>query len=310
MSKNILNKTILLAGAAAVMCADASAQENDTPFNVSVSAGYEFDSNLTVDAIDSTSNVGDEAFVFDATLGLDLIDTDEVGFSVGYDFYQSAHNDLDEFDMAIHGFNADGRYSLDRVDLGGTFMYNTIKLGGENFMDMVTVQPNIGYLTGNNKVYLLGAYEYQKQTFKQFALRGRDAKRHSVSGKAIFILGGGSTATAGYEWTDHNTSDPGYAYTGHGIDLGLKVPVDFGSRETTLRGDYRFQDRSYGIASRRYNPGANRDDKRHSFSVSWQVPITNGFFAEAEYEYINSISNYEVVDYNESITTLKIGWEF
>ena len=104
MSKNILYKTLLMAGAAATLGTGASAQETDNPFSLSVSAGYEFDSNLTVDAIDTTSNVGDEAFVFDATAGLELINTDEVGLSLGYDFYQSAHNDLDEFDMAIHGF--------------------------------------------------------------------------------------------------------------------------------------------------------------------------------------------------------------
>lgn len=301
-----------MASAAGLYCGEASAQQNDedSPFNLSVSAGYEFDSNLTVDAIDTSSNVGDQALVFDAAAGFELINTDEYGFSIGYDFYQSAHNDLEEFDMSIHGFSADGRISLDRIDLGTTIMYNTIGLGGESFMDMVTIRPNIGYLTGNNKVYLLGAYEYQKQDFEQILLIGRDATRHSVSGKAIFILGGGNTATAGYEWTDHNTNDPGYAYTGHGIDLSIKVPIDTGSRETTLRGGYRFQDRGYGLASRRYNAGTTRDDKRHTFSVSWQVPIVNGFFAEAEFEYINSISNYAPVDYNESITTLKIGWEF
>lgn len=307
---NKLTKILSISVAASAIAMSANAQDENNPLSLSVSAGYEYDSNLTVDAIDSNSDVGDSAFTFDVSANYDVIDEDDVGFSAGYNFFQTAHKEFDEFDMAIHGFNLDGRYTIDRIDLGATYMFNTIKLGGDAFLKMHTVRPNIGYLLDNNKVYLIGSYEYQKHEFEAFSLQGRDAKRHSIGAKSIFLLGDGRTATASYNWTDHNTSDPGYTYTGHTLDFGLKFPMDMFDRETTFRTGYRLQTKNYHIESRRYTGGVTRSDKRHTISASWEVPIVNGFFAKAEVEYIASNSNYVAVDYNETISTFSIGWEF
>jgi hypothetical protein len=306
---NKCSKGLVFSVAACALSMTSNAQE-DSPLSVSVSAGYEYDSNLTVDAIDSSSDAGDSSLVFDGSVNFDVFDTEEGGFSAGYNYFQTVHNEFDEFDMAIHGFNLDGRYTIDRIDLGTTYMFNTIKLGGEAFMNMHTMRPNIGYLMDNNKVYLIGSYEYQKQDFDAFSLRGRDAKRHSIGAKSIFLLGDGRTATASYDWTDHNTSDLGYSYTGHKIDFGLKLPIDMFDRETIFRTGYKFQTKDYQIASRRYTDGETRVDKRHTISASWQVPIVSGFYAKAEIEYIASNSNYSVVDYNETISTFSVGWEY
>ncbi|MDG1707340.1 MAG: hypothetical protein P8H03_01190 [Emcibacteraceae bacterium] len=307
---NKLTQGLLVSVAACSIATTANAQEENNPISLSASVGYEYDSNLTVDAIDSNSEAGDSAITFDATANYDFVDSDDVGFSAGYNFYQTAHNEYDEFDMAIHGFNLDGRYTLDRIDLGTTYMFNTIRLGGEAFMNMHTVRPNIGYLMDNNKVYLIGSYEYQKHDFDSVGLQGRDATRHSVGAKSIFLLGGGNTATASYDWTDHNTHDPGYAYTGHTIDFALKLPVEMFDRETIFRTSYKFQSKDYQFASRRYTGGETRSDKRHTVSASWQVPIVMGIYGKAEIEYIGSNSNYTAVDYKETISTFSVGWEF
>ncbi len=295
-----------------VMCGGVSvaqAQTNDSPFSFSANAGYEFDSNLTVDSIDSTSNVGDQALIFDASLNYDFVNNDKVSFSAGYDYYQSIHNDLDEFDMIIHGFNADSRYSIDRIDLGLAYLFNTIGLGGDSFLDMHTVRPSVGYLTGANNVYLLGAYEYQKQTFKLASLMSRNASRNSGSIKAIILLGEGRTFTAGYTYSLHDTADDAYRYNGHTVDFSVKLPLDIIDRETIVRMGYRLQSRGYDVASLTIDT-VIRSDKRHTLSVSWEVPFGNGFNGKLSNEYIASNSTFEPVDYNENITTINVGWEF
>lgn len=310
MSMNRFIKYTLLASIGLFSAQTLFAQEDDKPLRLSVGAGFENDSNLTVDSIDSNSNVGDTAFVFDASAGYDFLDTDDFGLSAGYDFYQSVHSELDQFDMAIHGFNIDGRYTVGRFDLGNTYMFSNIRLGGDAFMDMHMVRPNVGYLLDNNLVYLIGAYEYQKQNFKSDALVGRDANRHTFSGKSIFLLGEGRTATAGYEWTDHNSLDPGFSFNGHTLDFSLKLPFEIVDREATFRTGYRFQSRNFLEASQSYNNGLTRVDKRHNVSASIEVPIVNNFFGKAEIEYIRSDSNFEVVDFGETITTVSVGWEY
>ena len=285
------------------------AQEEDSPFSASVSAGLEYDSNITVDSIDSTSNVGDNAFVFDGSLGFDVVDNDDTNFSVGYDFYQSLHDDVDEFDLQIHGFNADVRRSIDRIDLGATYLFNTIKLGDESFLDMHTIRPSVGYLLSNNKVYLTGAYEYQDQSFKQVNLMGRDAIKHSGSLKALFLLGDGRTINTGYTYSRHNALNDGFSYDGQRLEASLKLPFDVANREVTFRGSYRYTIRNYDAESLQFDTEI-REDRRHNLRTSLEIPLFSGFFTKVEYEYIDSNSTLASVDYTENITTVSVGWEF
>ena len=287
----------------------AFAAEEGEPLSLSVNAGFESDSNITVDAIDTTSNVGDEAFVFDGSADYKFVDDKQYGFSAGYNFYMNRHQDLDAFDMTLHGINLDGRYTVSDVDLGLAYSFNAVRLGGNSFLDMNTIRPNIGYLTAGNKVYLLGSYEYQKQKFKQTALIGRNATRNSGSIKAIYLMGKGRTITGGYTYLDHKTDQLAYAYTGHVIEISTKLPVDFMQRETTVRAGYKLQSRDYDDASLLYDTVV-RSDTRHTLSASWQVPIKNGFSAKGEFEHIKSNSTYAPVDYSENIWTLTIGWEY
>ncbi len=303
------HKVMLIAPMIVFGGAEIQAKEKNTPLSLSAGAGFEIDSNLTVDAIDTNSNIGDEAFIFDATAGFDFVDNEKTRLSAGYDFYYSAHGELETFDMVIHGVNVDGGYTVGRTDFGLTLMYNDISLGGDDFLGLTTVRPNIGYLLESNKVYLIGSYEYQKQDFDQVALMARDSKRHSFSVKSIFILGGGRTVTTGYEFSNQDAMDQGFSYNGHLFDVSLKLPIDIFNRETIVRSEYRFQSRGYDDASLNYNPEV-RDDKRHTISAKWEIPIKNGFKGEVEFEYINSNSNYSPIDYNESVTSFRIGWEY
>ena len=172
-----------------------------------------------------------------------------------------------------------------------------------------TFRPNVGYLFPGNKVYLIAAYEYQKQNFKQESLMGRDANRNSGSLKALFLLGEGRTISAGYTYSDHGTVQRAYSYTGNTFDISLKLPLEVFERETVVRTGYRLQSRGYARASLLLDDEI-RSDKRHTFSASWEVPIINGFTGKAEYENIKSNSTYEPVDYDENIWTFSIGWEF
>lgn len=303
-------KIILMSTVVSSLSFEAIAQEEDNPLSLSVGVAIERDSNLTVDAIDESSNAGDTAMVFDTTIGYDFVDDDKIGFSAGYDFYKSSYKELDQFNMAIHGFNIDGRYTIDRADLGMTYLFNTIKLGGESFLDMHTIKPSVGYLLPSNNVYLIGGIDYQKQVFKKPELTGRDATRYTGNVKSIFLLGEGRTVTGGYNWTDHNTQDPGYSYTGHTLSASLKLPFDLIDREAVLRTGFKHQSKSYAMESSSYNGGEERSDKRSTVTFALEVPIVKGFIGTGGIEYINSNSNYAPVDFKETIATFGVSWKF
>lgn len=288
---------------------NANAQDQDTPFSFSASAGYEYDSNLNVEAIDTNANTGDNAVIFDASVGFEAIDEDNIGLNVGYNYYQSKHDDIVQFDMQIHGFNGDVRYSMAGFDYGLMYLYNSIKLGSDPFLKINTIRPNVGYLMGSNKVYLTAAYEYQKHNFQSINLQVRDATRGSISGKALFLFGNGRTLNVGYTYSDHDALDDAFSYKNNIINLSLKLPFDMMDREIIFRTGYKFSSKNYGIESLIFGD-EERSDQRHTIRASIEVPIMKGLFGKFEYENINSISTLATVDYRENVTTASLGWKF
>jgi len=58
----------------------------DRPFSLSIGAGLEYDSNITVDARDLTTKLGDEALVIEGEADAEFGDPGNVEISGGYDF--------------------------------------------------------------------------------------------------------------------------------------------------------------------------------------------------------------------------------
>ena len=300
---NPVIKTTLLAGAL-FMGSPISAQE-ESPFELEAEVGYRYDDNITVDENDSNSRRGDSSFLFRANLGADLIDKDKFGFSAGYSFSQSLHDELTEFDLQIHGLSARAKTKVGKVTLAADYRFNFIKLGGVDFLEINSIRPNIGFLLGK-KTYLTASYEYRENSFKDVALLNRNAHRHTGASKAYFILGKGKNITLGYKAGRHRATTLDLSYWAHTVDAGLKLPVDIASKTATYRVRYQYRQKNYSGFDA--DIGAVRGDKRHSIRTSIKIPFGENFNTEFEYRYVDSSSNLASVDYNSHVLTFRLGW--
>lgn len=284
-------------------------EAKELPLSLSFNLGLEHDSNLTIDSIDSNRNVGDSAIVFDGSIDYGIVDNDQFTLEVGYNYYGSFHFEVTDFDMQIHGITTDASYNFTNIDLGMSYVFNTVTLGGESFLNMHTFRPNVGYLLPSGSVYFMGAFEHQIQRFKEADLMVRDATKNSIVPKAIILLEGGKTITLGYRYSDHNAVDDAYSYQGHKFEFGVKLPFSFMDKTAKFRAGYSLTTKQYEPESLDYDDEI-RFDKRHNFRASVEIPLMSGFHGKVEYEYINSNSTYETVDYDESIASVSIGWNF
>lgn len=284
------------------------AQEEESPLSASIFGGVEYDSNINVESIDSTTNQGDHAYVVDGSIDYEFVDNDESSFSAGYNFYNTSHDEVSNFDLQIHGFNASGRYTVGGADLGIMYLFNNIKLGGDNFLDMQTFRPTVGYLV-SNQLYLTLGGDYQKFDFKRVDLEGRNSNRKGGSIKALFLLGDGKTINSGYRYSKNDADDDAFDYTSHNIDLSLKMPFDLLNRELTFRTGYRYSKRNYTEESLIYGDEI-RSDSRHRIAASVEIPLFKGLSTELEYEYTSSKSTLESINYDQNVMTLMIGWTF
>ena len=282
-----------------------AAEDKDSPLSLSVEAGAEYDDNITVDSSDSNSRRGDTAILLRSNIGFEAANSKSFKVKAQYNFSQSLHQDLKDFDLQIHGVSLNMSTKVKGTTIGAGYRYSFIKLGAEDFLDIHSIKPNIGFLAAK-KVYMTADYEYQKQSFKQAFLFSRNSNRHSVSAKSFFLIGKGKNITLSYKVSRHTTDFPELSYWGHTADLGTKLPVKLGGTDATFRARYRYRQKDYsGVHP---SIGDVRGDKRHSFRTSLEIPMFTDFRGKLQYEFVESNSNLTVVDYQSHVIGFTLRW--
>jgi len=304
MKKNTARYLLLTTSLIALGSAPARAAD-DSPLSLSLEAGAEYDSNITVDATDVTSRQGDESALLGGGISYDFAKSDSTKFKAGYTFSQSLHQDLTEFDLQIHGASLEVGAKVGDVDLGLAYRYNNISLGAESFLEMHSINPNFSTLVGA-KFLVTGGYEYLKQDFQQATLMERNAERHSGNTKVYFLLGKGRTINVGYKLSRHDTIAPELDYWGHTFNVGLKLPVNI-VEDAKFRAQYRYRQKDYSNLDP--DIGDKRQDKRHYIRASLEAPFYKQFTGKLEYEYTDSSSNLPSLNYDSHLVTFTIAWK-
>lgn len=293
--------SILVAFAAGEACADAGDIEG------SIEVGVEYDDNITIDSIDTTSRVGDSALRLSGTLGVELFEKGNTSLTTRYSFFQSKYQDLSDFNLQIHGLSARLKGKAGKMNLGANYRYDHIRLAGNEFMNVHTFGPDIGLLVAK-KTYLTAGYEFRHQTFADPTRTERNADRHSLDGKLYFLLGKGRNITAGYKVSRQKANIDSLSYWGHTFDAGLKLPVQLMKKDTVFRLRYRYRQKDYSAVDTFI--GDKRQDKRHTARAILEQPITDALELRLEYKYVSSISNLDTVDFNSNTVRASISWTF
>ena len=147
-----------------------SAAAENKNFDIGVGIGGEYDSNITVDAQDLATSEGDVAALLEANLSFKPIRNGDSALEIGYDFFQSLHDDLSEFDLQIHGLSLTASTKISGVDASASYRFSHILLGGDGFLDIHSIHPMLGFYVGKD-VYVSAAYEYQRRDYDDTAPR-------------------------------------------------------------------------------------------------------------------------------------------
>ena len=285
----------------------AETSPEELPLNFYVEVGGEYDNNIAVDASDNNSAQGDEALRFRARLGIDLYEEGRDRLTARYSFFQSLHEELTDFDLQIHSFSLRGRTRLGKANLGTTYRYDNISLGGDKFQDVHSIRPDIGVLVAK-RTYLTAYYEYRNQQFNNPLLQERDANRHTLSSRLFFLLGKKRNITAGYTIARHNANNNAFTYWGHRLDTSLKLPLGESNLASVFRLRYYYRIRNYDAITP--SIGEIREDRRHTARAILEVPITESLQGELEYRFTDAQSNLATVDYTSHTVRVSLGWRF
>lgn len=269
-------------------------------------AGAEYDSNITVPATDVDSGEGDYSIILDLDVGyeLDLGNADSI--EVGYSFNQSLQFDLSEFDIQIHGLTVGYEHDFGDVNFGvdGGYYYTT--LGGDGFLKLTRISPNVSYFP-NNSFYLRASYNYSDLDL--IGRTDRDSTINGASLDAFFLFDGiDKYLSIGYDLELRDATDPEFDFDGHQATIRFQNHFTLAGRETRYRFGWQYEKRDYSSVTP--SIGEVRNDNRHTLSAELEYPLSDRFFILAEYRYRDFSSNLPSADYTENLVALSLGFEF
>ena len=280
--------------------AAAAEKEGVTPptvWSAELGIGAEYDSNVSVQEVDATSNQGDYAMTLDAGLAVKKQLSKTVKAALTYDFSQSIYDKFSQVDRQTNIFGADLGVDLGKVDPGLSVYYINSRLDGSKFLDLTRISPSVsGFLS--QKWFGRGAYVYSDKTIHN--RKGRNATTNAGELDAYYFLRGlRQYFNFGYRYRHENAKADQYDYQSNSAKLRFIQRFELFSRLAKLELALRYEDRQY--SSDTPSIGEKRHDKRNRLRMDFEIPVFGAgaiqFFAGyADYE-----SNYDPAAYDQTL---------
>ncbi len=272
-------------------------QDKGPEWSADVAVGIEYDSNISVEEVDVAISESDYALTLDLGVGLKQPLTEKTDLGLSYDFSQSNYNEFSQVDRQTHMLGSDINLDLEKVDTNLSLYYIHARLDGEEFLELYRFSPSVsGFLS--KKWYARAAYVYSEKTIADNP--GRDADTNAGEADFYYFRRGlRSYFNFGYRFKDEDAVADRLDYGSHGLKLRYIQRIEAFTRTTKLELAWRYEDRDYSSITP--GIGEKRHDERHRWRVDYEIPVWEGGAIQLYYSYGDYDSNYEPVDYNQTI---------
>ena len=282
------------------------------PYQVYGSVGFQYDSNVVLapsnEALKQAlaiSQQSDERFTLNAGGIYTLAwPSAHANLSLGYDFFQSLHVDLHQFNLQDH------RLSAQLVTSQGPFQFGILARYDYYFIDneQSFLQEGLAlpWMTvsegadGRTEVF----YRMRRRDFLKHPYTGvLDAFNNAVGVRQFYYLGAPERfVVAGYRFDNEdpiNAAGDQYGYNGNEVNAGIGWAFPWGFR---AEADYAFRHEIYQEASTATAPGGERrKDNQNEAVVAITKQLTPHLQVTAAYFGTYNDSNKPVFQYNRNV---------
>jgi hypothetical protein len=288
--------------------ADAASAEpsEEGALTFEMGADLEYDSNIALLEVDTSTNAGDTVGTLRFGLGYDMPNDGRFDWNAGYNFSQTMHQDFDAFDLRLHRGSSTLSWDFGRVDFGVMLQHADAELDGQSFMTLTQVSPYLTKLAGS-KLFLRFAYVDTDKDFAGNSQRAADAESWT-SDVYIFLDGLTTYLLLGARIDDEDAIDGQFDYEAQRFRLQVSHRFSLRSRTLTFRAGLRTESRDYSSVTP--SIGAIRSDDRLELDASAELPLGDRLTASFELRRANNDSNLSSVDFNEDVVSLGVTTAF
>jgi tetratricopeptide (TPR) repeat protein len=281
-------------------------QESKRRWSLSAAAGFEYDDNVGTSETDTTTSEGDGAGTVELSGSYALLDQPGRELEVGYDFFQSAYLDLEDFNLNSHSFSVLGSQEFWKLDTGLAYRFTTTRLGNERFLDLSSFSPSLGFLP-HPRWYVNARWEFQNKNFHDNP--GRDAHQTAAGlDQYFFFMQHRAWGALGYRLENENADRAEFDYRGHVLRASLHVPVEQLGPDGIVELSYQYTTRDYDELTP--SIGVERDDRRQAVGLRIERRVADALLARLRYQYVDADSNLPSADYSQNVVGLSFEYAF
>jgi len=306
------------------------------------SLGFQYDSNVFLLPSDNALKPPDSPREADGRFTIAAGTTyvpwrsDSVQFALGYDFFQSLHIHVTQFNLEDHGPNMQLVATNGPLQYGALVRYDYYLRSTQSFLQEATALPWVAFSSGDvgrTEIY----YRMRRRDFKELTFAVRDAINHAFGARQVVYLGSFDRyIAAGYQYDIENPvvssdlaeqSQPqagpnsfsfiaqSYAYDGNEVNCGAGWTFPFGiSGEATYA--YRYE--AYApesafegtLSPAAGGSGSQRRDNEQEVAVAFHKALSEHLGVTAAYFGDFNDSNDSRFEYSRHIGSLAMEVRF
>jgi len=269
-------------------------------------AGGEFDSVVSLDELDLSADMGDQALLVDASVGVEQPLGSGVELDLRYTYSVLDYQDISEVDQNSHILSGDLKKKLGGADIGLSGFYVNADLDDESFLELARVSP---YLSGffTRGWFARAGYVFSDKS--NDVNPGRDATAsigeidiyHFPPGKPWFF-------NIGYKYRDEDASAARFDYAGHTFKARWVQRMTLWNRKARFELGFRRVDRDYSSVTP--SIGEERFDQRDRTQAQLEITLTKRLDVEFYYTYSDWESNLDSVDFNQNVAGFRFRYRW
>jgi len=286
--------------------------------------GLEYDSNVMLapddDDVKSSRGIsGEEDGRFRLGLGgsYRLVDNETLSATMAYDFYQSVHFDLTEFDLQGHSVRMNVSSPWLGVRVGATAVYDFYALNYRSFFQQGSATPWVSFFEGKRTatrlLYTLRGRDYFRDPFEPYL----DSIKHSVGLRQVYVRQGDRGVLAGgyrFDYQDPASGDgEEFEFLGHQLDVTYSCPL-FHWADMSIGYLLRLEDYEYvnsRTGTKQFPDGTRRrHDHRHEFVLHLERDVSEHWVIGLSYIGVLNGSNISEFDYARHIVSTGLRYRF
>ena len=271
--------------------------------------GVQYDSNVRLEP--HTAGAGDRddaAFLFVAGGHFDLLRSERLLLRLDYDFYQTLHPDLDDFDFRSHRVAGLASWAVRRwlrASVQGGYDHYT--LGSHAYLQEPFVLPFLSIAEGSRGttqlLYRHGEQDYLHAPFDGLLDRDGPSDRAGFD-QRVFLGGQTRYATLGYEYgrdRPRRAAGADFDRVTNQAHVGVGLPVGW---ETAVELLYLYRNDDYTKPNSQAGFRKTRQDDEHHFYAGAKRDLTRHLNVQLAYYGTINASNIGVFDYRRSVVSL------